>query len=503
MKKTTKKLLALCLTGVMAIGSLVGCGGGDTSADPTPTTKPADSSSNTGSTNTGNTGNTDNSGSADSSSDKKYDFGGVTVKCYADVFGNLDSEEPQYVEAKAYVEEKYNIKLEKATFEGADGGNEGDILVSSIAAGTPAAHIINLNPSTMITCYQNEILFDLTDYLDVLQVGSVYTDMGKWKGRVYGVSYENIGDTWVLAYDRDYFKQIGMEKTPTDMFMEGKWDYESCRAYLAELKTKLPDGQYPIGSYPMHWGLMASNANGVSLLTADAKLNYTDEAVIEAVTFYNDLIAEGLAYPMSRTVHDDGTVTGDYPYQINNHKDKIAIGRAEPWELDGYANSGLNFGVCFWPWGSNVTATGDYTTISDSYHTAIGYWGIDAVVKAAVEETGIPGEVLALIAQDYRYQCFPDRAVKWHDAYVQEQAGTYENLGLNAGEERFFNTEQDIELYDWGHSRAVADFGWVFEDLINVWIPFRDIFAEGKDVRATMESYYNEGIAKLQEAGFN
>lgn len=489
MKKTTKKLLALCMAGVMSLG-LVGCGnGGDANptSTPTPTTKAENN----------NNGGDDNSATP-TPTPVTYDFGGVTVKAFGSEWNNLDSEDARYQEAKAYVEEKYNIKLEKATMEGYDGYNDDDILISSIAAGDPAAHIICLNPESSVTCFTNDILFDLTDYLDDLQVGSTYTKAATWKDRVYGVAYENIGDTWVMVYDRDYLKEIGMEKTPTDMFMEGKWDYESCKAYLAELKSKLPDGVYPIGNYWSHWGAMASAANGQVIVESDGTLHLTDEAVIEATSFYRQLIDEGLAYPCFLTRDSDGTVTdSDYAYSVDD--ERIVLKRAETWQLGSLPFE--NYGVVFWPWGSNVTCEGDYTTLSDNYYTSVSYWGFDAIVKDAVRVTGIPGEVLAMICQDYRYACGDKEYI--HDAWVSEQAGIYVNEGPEAGEPRSFSTEQDIELFDWGHTRSKVDWWWAFNsaEIAKVIRAFQDVIMENLDVRSTMESYTNQADAKLQELG--
>ncbi len=437
---------------------------------------------------------------------EQYDFGGVTVKLWGDVYNNLDKEEGDdnyeiWEEIKTAVEEKYNIKLEKAVLEGHDGGNEDDILIASIKTGSPVAHIMNLNPSSMVTCFMNDILFDLTPYLDVLQVGSAYTNMGKWQDKVYGISYENIGDTWLLIYDRNYLKEIGIEKTPTDMFMEGKWSYADCKQYLTQMKAKLPSGVYPIGAYPYHWGVMSASANGVQLVDTNGKLNFMDDAVIEANEFYKELIEEGLAFPCYVTRNADGTVySSDLAYAVDDTR--IVLKRAEIWQLGGLD---FEYGVCYYPWGSNVTCTGDYTTLSDNYRTAMAYWGIDSVVKAAVEETGIPGEILAKIAQDIRYLNNPDRAKVWHGSWVEEQENpNYQNLGMEVGEPRNFYTEQDITLFDWAHSRAVPDLSWTFDDagLIDCWKPFQLIFAEGKALRSTLQSYYNSGIAALKEVGF-
>ena len=501
MKKTTKKLLALCLAGVMALG-LVGCGnGGETTTTPDPTQAPATNNQVT---------NKDAEKPADPTATPEptpvtYDFGGVTVKCYGSEWNGLDGEDPIVLEAKAYVEKKYNIKLEKAAMEGYDGYNDDDILISSIAAGDPAAHIICLNPESSVTCFTNDILFDLTPYLDQLQVGSAYTDVATWQGKVFGVAYENIGDAWVMVYDRDYLKEIGMEKTPTDMFMEGKWDYESCKAYLAEMKSKLPDGVYPIGNYWSHWGYMAPAANGQVVVDDNGKLHLADEAIIEATQFYMDLKNEGLAFPcyLERTAdgtiatNEDGSQKVDYAYAVTD--ERIVLKRAEVWQLGGLPFE--NYGIVFWPWGSNVTCEGDYTTLSDEYKVAGAYWGFDAIVKDATRVTGIPGEVLAMICQDFRY-AVSDKAYI-HDAWVAEQAGNYENVSPEEGEPRSFSTEQDVELFDWGHTRYQADYSWAFNSagIARINRAFQDIFMENKDVRSTMESYVNEADAKLQELG--
>lgn len=483
MKRTTKRIAAFFMTAVM-LGGMVACGNNGTSETPTSTPVPTTAAQATTAPTT-------------TPVPETYDFGGVTVKCFGSEWNNLDSDNLDYIEAKAYVEQKYNIKLEKAAMEGYDGYNDDDILISSIAAGDPACHIINLNPEGQVSCFVNDLLFDITDMLDTIQVGSIYTDVATWKDRVYGVAYENIGDAWVLVYDRQLLADIGMEKTPTEMFMEGKWDYESFRAYCVEMKSKLPDGVYPIANYPYHWGVMSAGANGAQLVSNDGKLNIMSEAIIEAAEFYQSLVADGLAYPSWVSRDADGNVLdGEIVYAVDD--DRIVMKRAEVWQLGGLS---FEYGITYWPWGSNVTCTGDYTTLSDNYAVTGAYWGFDAVVKAAVDATGIPGEVLTMIAHDYRMAC-SDK--DWmHDAYVSEQAGDYTAVGAEYGEARSFYTQEDIELFDWGHSRYVADLSWALDsaDVINVWKMFQLVFAENADVRSTFESYYNEAVSKMNDIG--
>lgn len=501
MKKATKKLIAL-LTALMMVLSLSACGNNGNGDEPSPTDKPASATPTVAASDAITvTPVASDTTSTDAAAEETYDFGGVTVKCFGGAWGNLTKDGLIYTEAKAFVEEKYNIKLELATMEGYDGYNDDDILISSIAAGDPAADIITLNPESMVSCYLNDVLFDLTDYLDKIQVGSAYSNAGSWKGRCYGIAYENIGDAWVLVYDRDYLKEIGMDKTPTDMFMEGKWDYASAKAYLSDLQSKLPDDKYAIGNYPYHWGVMAAGANGTHIVDQNGKVGFNnDEALIEATEFYSDLINEGIAYPSKITEWDDqGNATAaDIAYAVDD--ERIVLKRAEVWQLGGLS---FNFGIAYWPWGSNVTCTGDYTTLSDNYYVSGAYWGMDAIVKDAVAKTGIPGEVLAMIDQDYQYAISDDGKAWMHDAYVKEQNGEPVTAGAEFGEPRSFCTEQDVELFDWGHSRYYPDLSWTFSSakLLDVWTPFEDIFLQGKDVRSTFESYYNQYKSKLEEVG--
>lgn len=487
-----KKLISLCLAAVMAL-SLTACGGDDTEDATEGTTEGTSAAEEDA---------TEGTTEAEGEEEVTYDYGGVTVYGFGGKFNDLNpdslADNPEAQDAKAAVEEKYNITLEYATMDGYDGTNDDDILISSIASGSPATHIMTMNPESMITCLMNDVLFDITDHLDLIKAGSVYTDAASWQGRVYGVAYENIGDTWVLVYDRSYLEEIGMEKTPTQMFMEGSWDYDSFRSYLADMKTRLSDGVYPIGQYPYHWAVMAASANGVQLVDANGQLNLTNEAVIEAMQFYQDLENEGLAYPMSIERDAEGnTVSSDIVYAVDS--EQIVIKRAESWQLSGL---GFEFGIAFWPWGSNVTCEGDYTTLSDNYSTAVSYWGFVSVVDAAVEATGIPGEVLHLIAQDFTMARDP-RLSYVLDAYEQEQAGTYTAVGAEYGQPRSYYTQEDITLADWGFSRATIDYSWPMSsaELVDIWTAAADILAGYQDARSTLQSYENEAIANLEEIG--
>ena len=87
-------------------------------------------------------------------------------------------------------------------------------------------------------------------------------------------------------------------------------------------------------------------------------------------------------------------------------------------------------------------------------------------------------------------------------AYDAEQAGQTPVIGSEAGTARTFCTEDDMNLYDWGHTRVIYDFSKPFSDggLLDSWTMMAKIMA-GRDARSTAESYANECLAKLQELG--
>ncbi len=430
------------------------------------------------------------------------DLGGVTIKVWNAFPGLNETVDPAAdnynaiaADAKTVIEERYNCILEPVQLEGSDGISDAEVMLASITSGEPFADVVNLDNVTLMPMVINDVLVDFTGQTDSWKVPQGFIDEATFNGKVYGFTFDSAGAE-MIAYDRDFFEEIGMEKTPTDMFMEGKWSYEDFKAYLVELKTKLPEGMYPIGHYPFHWAWAAAAANGASLVDADMQVNFTDDAVVEGIAFYQELINEGLAAPATPGTNDEGETTYSWNYQY--HDEKIAMGRIEPWQMDFEAE--MNYGLVPMPWGSNVTlgTEGDYTTLSDNYETGRVWMSIKSVLKEA--PSGVDPVVLMDILLDYEAEV--DGAIR--GAWEAEEAGTFEYGHLKAGTPRNFKTAEDMELFDWAATRNRTEWAWIVDaaDLVNAWDPFRDIFAEGLDPRSVLESYEQEGKAKMEDAGF-
>jgi predicted small lipoprotein YifL len=478
MKQRTMKLTALFACAAMVMGSFAACGnkGGEVDPTPTPTQGAADPTE---------------------APDKNNTYNGTEIKVFGSQWNDVGSDDPVKQEAIKAVEDKWGVKFVKVELASPESSWD-DQIITSVANGEPCVDIITLNPECMLSCFMNGVMLDITDYVDDLKIGKIYSEAGTWQGKTYGISFDNLGDSWCLVYDRDYLKQIGMDKTPTEMFMEGKWSYADFEAYCADMKAKLPENVYPIGQYPFHWGVMAAGANGSVVCDMNCHLGLLDDGYLEALTFYADLEKKGLAFPMKQTEADDGTITQDIAYQVSD--ERIVMKRAEAWELGGIS---FNFGIAFWPWGSQVTCDGDYKTLSENYKVTCAYWGVDSIVADSCTKLGIPAEDMVQIMYDFRASLRGDNGLKFmHDAYDSEIAGN-PMYGESFGKERSFTTDEDIELYDWAHSRFMADMAWPMAsaEIFSTWKSTGDVLLRYYDVRSTMESYYNQAKAALEDAG--
>ncbi len=500
MKQRMMKLVALLTCATMVVGSFAACGGGNDTPDEGKENQEENKDPEENKENEGEGENEE--------TPETYDFGGKVIKVYGSAWGDVDSEDLIKIEAKESVEKKYNVKFEKAALAGYAESDWDDQIITSVTNGDPIVDIICLNPENMLSCFMNGVLFDMTDYVDDYKFGSIYTDAGTWQGKCYGVSFDNLGDAWCLVYDRDLMETLGMEKTPTDMFMEGKWSYADFEKYCSDLQAKLQPGQYAIGQYPYHWGVMAAGANGTAICDMDCKLGLMDDGYLNALTFYKELETKGVAFPMKETKDADGNITAqDIVYAIddvikasNPTEGKIVMARAEAWQLGGLQ---FEYGVTFWPWGENVTCEGDYTTLSDNYKVTTCYWGVDSIINESCTKLGIPGETLMKIMYDYRVAMRGEDGVQFmHDAYESEQSGEPQ-FGEAFGEARSFRTDQDIELYDWAHSRFQADMSWAMASagIFSSWKATADVLLRYQDARSAMESYMNTAKAALADAG--
>lgn len=434
------------------------------------------------------------------------DFGGAEIRVFGNKWNDLNpdsgDDHTESLDAAAQVEQKYNVKFVYSAPDGYDGYNLAEQIQAGITSGDAGVDILDSEPDALMSFIASGSIVDLTDDMDQIQVGSLYKEAGTWQGRCYGMTFDNVGDVYMMVYSRDYLKEIGMDVTPTEKFMAGEWSYDEMKEYLVEMKSKLPEGVYPMGIHYYHWASMAAAANGVLQVDSQGNINITDENYLEAMSFYKELIDEGLACPITIERDADGEQTGDECYyQTTDMNTKFVIGRIESWQAGGLMDQVGEWGVTFWPWGDSVTCDGDYTTLSDNYKTAQSYWGTCVIPTTAEAKTGIAPIDLMQIANDYYDLLSPTGAAGRKAAWEAEQAGETPAIGYETGTVRSFCTEEDYTLYDWAHTRVAYDWAKPFDnaEITDIWDLSARIIGEGEDARSAADSAYQKGIAKATE----
>ena len=432
----------------------------------------------------------------------------TVIRVFGNKWNELDPEaegdKTMYLDAAAQVEEQFNVKFVYSKPDGYDGYNLAELVQAGITAGDAGIDILDSEPDALMSFISSGSLADLTEDMDQIEVGSIYKEAGTWQGRCYGMTFDNVGDVYMMVYSRDYLEEIGMDVTPTEKFMAGEWSYSEMKEYLTEMKSKLPEGVYPMGIHYYHWTSMASAANGVIQIDSNGGINFNDERFIEAASFYNELINEGLACPIGIMRDENGVQTDDEVYYaVGDMNTKFVIGRIEAWQAGGMVDSVGEWGVTMWPWGDSIECEGDYTTLSEDYKTAQAYWGTCVIPVTAEEKTGMEAIDLMKIANAYYDLVQPTGAAGRKAAWEAEQAGETPAIGYDAGSARNFCTEEDMELYDWAHSRVAYDWAKPFDnaDITDIWDLSAQIIGEGLDARSCADSAYQKAIAEATELG--
>ena len=516
-KQSIMKIVAVVLTMAM-MATMVACGGnGDQSSTPssgTQSSTPSDSSESSEPSTTPST--------EEEPAEETYDFGGAVIRVAKGPFDDLNPDkegDSSYITAwdvASQIEKKYNVKFEYVKLEGEDGWSDQQKILAGINNGEAFADIFCTEDN--ITINLKDYLADISADLDVLQMGSLFTDAGSWGGHTYGWTYDNLGNVDVLIYSRDYLKSIGYPTTPTEKFLKGEWSYDDALAYLTDLQSYLPSGTYTISVEPSHWAYLASAPNGVMPVEANGDIMLTSEQYISSLNYYRTLLDSGVAYPITDVSTDENGTIEDFsqPYALGDICDKnganlFVLGVCEAWQMESFYNDHGDWGIVPFPWDPQFTTVGttgeddSYTTLSDTYKVSQRYWTNLVVPKAEYRAEGaaaIPDVILHKIAMDYIDLKDPTGAAARHAMYDAEQSGdaTYQYMGKNPGTLGSFANQEDATLYDWLHTRVTLNYAHTLASYVRTTMTSYQGICVG-DPRAAAESYASAGEQSLKDAG--
>lgn len=490
MKIRQTKVWATILAASMLVASLAGCAPKDNTGTASGGTSSADPSSEA------STSSQMTEQEADSALFPKGDLKGATIKMLNVAGGGdpntegMEELEKSDLEAKLKrMEEKYNCKYEWAhlAVEWAEIPNE---VIKSVAAGQPLADFFEGSRMWLPQLAANDVVVDLTEVLKAKPYAETkYVENVSWLGKKYGIGTGVGGEG--LIYNRKMIMDAGMEKTPSELFRDGKWGYDDFYNYCVELKSKLKKDEYPFYVAPYYWALFATAANGAELVKTDGTVNIASQPVIEVMEFLQKMVDANLVRPAN--VDDKGEP--DYwgtPSATFDAGIEVAMAHRASWQAAGLVDK-VDFGFVPYPWGPQVKVTGDYTTIPENYKTTFYDAGAKMMLKGA-EKKGDLGIMLDM------YMDLVEFAFIVKDAENLKKGEIYSNSAQ--GEPRWFNNDLDVELFDWSLSRERFEPVASVNSLTGTEKVMTDIINEKKAVRSSLEAQLQVAQAAMKDAGY-
>ncbi len=155
--------------------------------------------------------------------------------------------------------------------------------LAAIAAGNPADVVINDINATALRGMKNQAE-DLTSFVEKDDLSSQFSeelwDATQYEGKTYGIPYNT--DTRVLFYNKDAFKQAGLdpEKPPTT--------WAELKTYAAKLDQKKGSTYNKIGFYPLFGAgpdIWLTNANHKNYIDMDGNVSIDTEQNIDTMNW--------------------------------------------------------------------------------------------------------------------------------------------------------------------------------------------------------------------------
>lgn len=484
---------------LIAMGSLIGCGTSETPSEeaesPSTTEEIADDSKED---------QEEQSEGDDAEAEEDpfpgADLGGVTIKLW-DVPNPEEVDEAQkemWEERLANVEEKFNCKLDFSGLDGVEWNDVPEAIITSVAAGDPVIDFGGMSRYYLNDLVVNDAIHDLTEEVENYNFPKQYYEgFCQWKDTTYGFFRSPVLPWDALVYNRDMIKDAGMEKTPGEMFKEGKWSYDDFYDYCRELDSKLPEGVNTFGIHALHWARSAGFANGASMMDPETYIpTYTSQEFYDAVELLQKMVLEGIAVAPPEVEREDGTTGYDWNVvQEGFEEEKLAMTFSEEWNFEGYAAQ-FDFGIVPPPWGPNVTIQdNDYTTLSDEYTSYVKDCGVYVVVKGA-EKKATPEQYMNLL-----FSYWPEHGELLLENRKRE--ANNEPIAFDGeGTPRNFTSDLDVELWDWYITKdpkfdpfnTTAQSSGFYRALY-------EVCATDKDARSAFEAVIGEDTLALIEAG--
>lgn len=433
-------------------------------------------------------------------------LGGVTIKVtnMQNPETAPEAEKEMWLERQAYVENKFNIKLQFDALDGVEWNNIATDVIASVAAGDPIVHFWDASKTYFLPdAVAGNAVVDQTGIITGYFPKEYYEVAGSWLGVTYGFAPDPASGWQMLGFNRDLLNQIGMSDMPDQMFRRGEWTLEHFYDYLVELNTKLPEGVAPFAAHALDFARGAVYANGGFI--KDPVTNaprYLEDAFIEPMQLLQRLVQEGLILPpVYRTEEETEWPGGLYSWSaIGDMQQMFADGQIamtphDEWNSER-VGAQFNFGLVPYPWGSNTQYDGDWRNLKTTSNYMSVLKDAGSMVMVSGTEQFCTTEQMINIYFSYRW----DKA----EYLVENIARVARGEGVVSsvtGTLRNFSTMDDVELYDW----YTLNPTWEPMDTTSyspqAHYAIYNTAGSGSDIRAAFEAIVGEDIWAMVEGG--
>ncbi|MDF2699008.1 MAG: putative carbohydrate transporter-like, substrate-binding component [Haloplasmataceae bacterium] len=247
--------------------------------------------------------------------EQTYDLGGIDFIIMCDNGLKCDPRETVYerlfkaekIQKITDAEEKYNINVVYQTYpsQASWGGARERWIIEQTSLGNSPAHVYELTSYQIGTLAVQNAISPLDEYIEAYG-SELYWPEAMSYGEVNGKKY-TYSDSYPLADEGIYYNADLLEyylgedrrNEPTELWLDGDWDWDAFRTITNELNDKLDENRTPenggpqfvLGGRTYNWSYQMIGANGGHLVNPDFTTGVTSDETLNALNFLNELRA--------------------------------------------------------------------------------------------------------------------------------------------------------------------------------------------------------------------
>jgi len=430
------------------------------------------------------------------------DLGGITLRINAVDPETLEDEaaREEMTARRDWVQQSFNITLEFDAIAGIEWSDVPDQVIASVVAGDPIVHLFRAtNANTWLPALARaDVLIPDNGWIQQNFPPNWWAGAGEVDGTIFGFESEfPFAANMALVYNRALIQQAGMQYTPSEMFMQGRWSHEDFYEYLSELATLLPADVVPLAAPFNQLGLGFTFANGHTIKNPTTGLpTYLEEPFLEVVRLMQRLGQSNLMQlPGFNAEAGVWSQAADFfpPAVPRFQAQESAMTVIQRWQFYG-TSAHVEFGFVPYPWGSNVQwpASGDWRDLANNGYASFMN---DANMFTVVRGTpgGVTHELAASIV--FSYQLHNNARL----AMIAFAEG--EDNPVAAPNRQFLFEETDSELWQWYSDNAAIEVSGRMGIPGTFWASVMEAIGTNTDIRPNLEAVLGEDIWTMVDRG--